>query len=119
MTIELRLPFPPTVNHHYGFRGWQRYIKPQGQQFRAEVFAAVRELDLKPLTGRLAVLVELFPDSRRRMDVMNREKPLCDALTHAGVWLDDSQIDDFRIVRREIVKGGAVRVVIDEIGSDT
>lgn len=115
MKIELVLPFPPTVNHHYGFRGWQRYIKPRGVQFRAEVCAEVRRLNLAPLTGRLAVLVELFPDSRRRMDVMNREKPLCDALTHAGIWLDDSQIDDFRIVRREVTKGGSVRVEIQQI----
>jgi crossover junction endodeoxyribonuclease RusA len=113
--MTLTLPFPPTLNHMYGFKGWQRYIKPAGRQFRAEVCRMVNEQGCEPMTGRLAVVVELFPDSRRRMDVMNREKALSDALTHAGLWTDDSQIDDFRIVRREIVKGGAVRVLVEEM----
>jgi crossover junction endodeoxyribonuclease RusA len=111
------LPFPPTVNHHVSTKGKMRFILPKGRQFRAEVCEIVLEKKLEPLTGRLKVFVELFPDSRRRMDIMNREKPLCDALTHAGVWLDDSQIDDFRIVRRQVQPGdGACKVIIYEKG---
>jgi len=54
------------------------------------------------------------PDKRRR-DLDNLPKALLDGLTHSGIWDDDSQIDDLRIMRGEIVKGGSVTVVIDEV----
>jgi crossover junction endodeoxyribonuclease RusA len=38
-----------------------------------------------------------------------------DALTHAGVWLDDEQIDELTVIRREKVKGGKMIVEINEI----
>jgi Holliday junction resolvase RusA-like endonuclease len=33
-----------------------------------------------------------------------------DSLTYAGVWEDDGQIDDLRIIRREVCPGGKVVV---------
>lgn len=114
--VILNLPFPPTVNHHISTNGKRRYILPKGRQFRADVCAIVIAKNLEPLTGRLRVFVELFPDSRRKMDIMNREKALSDALTHAGVWLDDSQIDEFTIIRCEVRPGeGKCRVIVTEL----
>jgi crossover junction endodeoxyribonuclease RusA len=42
----------------------------------------------------------------------NLGKALLDALAAAGVYEDDSQIDDFRIIRCPVVSGGKVLVVI-------
>ena len=39
-------------------------------------------------------------------------KATLDALTHAGVWLDDSQIDLLSVERAQVVKGGELRVTI-------
>ncbi|SFY16614.1 RusA family crossover junction endodeoxyribonuclease, partial [Azotobacter vinelandii] len=44
-------------------------------------------------------------------------KCLCDSLTHAGLWGDDSQIDDLRIVRGPVVKGGKITVKVGEIAA--
>ena len=66
----------------------------------------------------MAVFVRAFMPDKRRRDIMNLEKILSDSLTSAGVWLDDSQIDDFRIVRGSVEKGGRVEVVITEILND-
>jgi crossover junction endodeoxyribonuclease RusA len=45
----------------------------------------------------------------------NVPKAVFDALTHAGVWQDDSQIDDMRVTRCNVFKGGAVRVSVQEV----
>ncbi|MEY4713325.1 MAG: hypothetical protein RIS88_2775 [Pseudomonadota bacterium] len=45
-----------------------------------------------------------MPDRRRR-DLDNTLKATQDAMTHAGIWDDDSQIDDLRIVRKRDAAG--------------
>jgi len=58
------------------------------------------------LAGGLIVSILLrFPDKRRR-DIDNYAKAVLDALTDAGVWLDDSQINALSIVRGAIAKPG-------------
>ena len=40
---------------------------------------------------------------------------MLDALTHYGVWADDSQIDKLLLVRQEQKEGGEIIVVISEL----
>ncbi|NBW22487.1 MAG: RusA family crossover junction endodeoxyribonuclease, partial [Caulobacteraceae bacterium] len=40
--------------------------------------------------GSVRVVIEAFPPDRRKRDLDNILKSLLDALTHAGVWEDDS-----------------------------
>ena len=47
--------------------------------------------------------------------MFNIFKALGDSLTHAGVWDDDSQIDDLRITRGEVIRGGMLDVKIEVI----
>ena len=47
-------------------------------------------------SSRLGVIVRFKVKSRGRWDVDNRYKLLLDALTEAGIWADDSRIDDLR-----------------------
>lgn len=112
--ITLTLPYPPTINHLYGQRGSRKFIKKAGIAFRTAVAEIVSEAQIKTITGRVAVFVAAYMPDRRRRDIMNLEKILSDSLTNAGVWDDDSQIDDFRIVRKEVERGGKVVVVITE-----
>lgn len=67
------------------------------------------------MTGRLGVTIHCHVPDHRRRDLGNLEKCLCDSLTNAGIWEDDSQIDDLRLVRASKVEGGMVRVEIREI----
>lgn len=60
-------------------------------------------LRAQPLLGRLEMRVMLYYRDRRRTDVDNRVKPLQDALTHAGAYRDDTQID--RIIVERTVDG--------------
>jgi crossover junction endodeoxyribonuclease RusA len=52
------------------------------------------------------------PDRRRR-DLDNVLKSTLDSLTHAGVWDDDSQIDQLSVERGFLDKGkGFIRITI-------
>ena len=66
-------------------------------------------------SGPLAVVCEIYPPDGRRRDMDNVWKTLADSLTHAGVWLDDSQIVDLRLVRCDQREGGMVVVSVEEI----
>lgn len=116
--IILELPWPPTVNHMYGvMRSGRKYIKPAGVKFRQDVCEIVAAMGLKSITGRVQLIISAFPPDRRRIDLDNRIKATQDALTHAGVYLDDSQIDDLHIVRQMVIKGGRLKVLISEINN--
>lgn len=117
--IALTLPIPPTINHYYGQRrGGARYIKPAGIAFRKDVAEIIAEAGHKTIEGRVALFAAIYPADKRRQDLDNRSKALQDALTHAGLWLDDSQIDELTLVRKEVVKGGMVKIVVHEYNNN-
>lgn len=102
----LTIPFPPTLNHNIGRNGARYYKDDDYKRFQNQV----GWLWLKALppiwsqTTRYAVAIELIYDSKRRYDVDNRVKPILDALTKAGVWKDDVQVDVIVVARGEIDK---------------
>jgi crossover junction endodeoxyribonuclease RusA len=99
--IRFELPWPPSTNTYWRTtRQGRTYLSENGKQFKLDVQAAVLSLGYKRLEGRLAVNVTLFAPDKRRRDVDNfGGKAVLDALTSAGLWQDDSQIDDLHIVR--------------------
>jgi crossover junction endodeoxyribonuclease RusA len=118
MKTHISLPFPPSINHYYRHTARGVSILPAGRKFRVEVNAhVVAQRAAKGYAGRLVVLINAYPPDNRRRDVDNPIKPLLDAMTHAGVWVDDSQIHDLRIVWGEQVEGGAVLVTINPMGA--
>lgn len=109
--IKLTLPFPPTVNHMWGFAGKRKYLKKEAHEFRRIVQEACIEAKAK-IDGRIAIFIALYPPNNRKFDLDNRIKALQDALEHAGVYLDDEQIDTIICVRRNVIKGGMCKVVL-------
>ena len=109
------LPVPPSINHYYGtMRSGQKYIKPAGVAFRKEVAALLFQRIYK-MTGRVKIDIRVHFKDKRKRDIDNVIKSLLDALTHAGAWDDDSQIDDLHIMRGEVIKNGKVIIDICEI----
>lgn len=115
-SLSFVLPMPPSVNALYGTGPTgQKFLLGDQKHFRRQVIAYVRAAMNGPaLTGRLRVNVTLYFSDRRRADISNRIKAIEDALTHAGAYADDSQIDELnvaRIVRRAGEECCAVQIV--------
>ena len=128
---SFRLPMPPQVNNAKAvFQAKRRNGTPVGHpriittaEARAyfdvvtELWRRLPELRNPPLTSRVRLLLTFHFRDRRRQDLSNRIKVLEDALTNAGVWGDDSQVDDGRQLRGPIddTKVGYVDVVIESM----
>jgi crossover junction endodeoxyribonuclease RusA len=122
--VNLTLPWPPSANTYWrhptrGPLAGRHLISEKGRAYREAVAIQVRAQlgAFKPHTGLVLVTVEAFVPDRRRRDLGNLDKALMDSLTHAGVWDDDSQIDDQRIYRArdkngDLIIAGMVKVAI-------
>ena len=110
-SFEATLPWPPTVNTYYRHKVIGKlatvYVTQAGQAYRKAVNLCLMEHGVKTyaLEGDLRVEIEVFPPDRRKRDLDNLLKSLLDALTHAQVWVDDSQISDLRIYRNPMIAG--------------
>lgn len=114
--IEFSIPFPPSVNQITAvFRG-RKITSKRGREYRQEAVDAIKAQYRGPTqTGRLALHVTLYPPCRRKRDIDNYSKGILDAITAAEVWADDELVDDIRVVRGPVTKGGACLVQIYEI----
>lgn len=123
-SIGFELPFPPSVNHYWGQRvigkHVQRFIGKRGVEFRQQVDVAVQhckefcfEHFCKP-DVRLVMFIQVISPDRRRRDLDNLLKATQDALQHAGVYLDDEQIDQLVVNRdkEQIIKGGKLIITL-------
>jgi len=117
--LEIVLPWPPSINHYFGYGENRVYLKAKGKEYRKAVLNQINaQLDsMETITKPVKVRVEAWMPDKRKRDLDNLCKALLDAITHAGVWEDDSQIDDLRIYRARdeagnLLIGGMVKVRI-------
>ena len=121
--LAISLPWPPSTNkiwRHVVIAGSPRVLTSrEGREYREAARRAVMSDPMaffrKRLTGQLAVRLSCFPPDNRRRDLDNLAKAVLDALTHAGVWEDDSQIDLLQIERVRNTPNGRVSVTIQTI----
>jgi len=119
--LIMELPWPPSMNtywRHVMVRGRSvTMLSKKGREYRKNAAGALLQQGYVCLgiKDRLSVHLEVFPPDKRKRDLDNLPKGVLDALTKADVWKDDSQIDDLRITREHIVKGGLIVITIDEI----
>ena len=117
--IELTLPWPPSVNGYWrsptrGPLAGRHLISKRGREYRKAATQAVADQwQGDAMESRLSVTVRLCSPTRRQYDIDNMMKGLLDALTHAGIWQDDGQIDRLTIERGEVEKPGKAVVKVE------
>jgi crossover junction endodeoxyribonuclease RusA len=114
--IDITLPWPPTVNTYWLRRpdGKGVRVSAEGVSFREHCqWQAMAQKANIGMAGPLVVHITAHMPDKRRRDLDNILKALLDGLTHSGVWGDDSQVVDLRIVKAPTL-GGMVKVNISE-----
>jgi crossover junction endodeoxyribonuclease RusA len=109
----LRLPWPPSINNYYATFLGRRIVSREGRTYRKLINTYVGLARVTTRHERLGLLILAYPPDKRKRDLDNLLKPLLDALQSGGAFLDDSQIDDLRIKRMPICKGGKIEVNIE------
>ncbi|MBE8597885.1 RusA family crossover junction endodeoxyribonuclease [Xenorhabdus sp. BG5] len=115
-TYNLKLPWPPSVNHYWRHTQRGHYISKQGENYREAIIRLIEQQNLNINTlSRIKITITVHPPDRRKRDIDNLPKAVFDSLTHARFWADDEQIDDMHIMRGERVAGGCLDVQIWEL----
>jgi crossover junction endodeoxyribonuclease RusA len=111
------LPFPPSVNGYWGTRAsGGKYLTRKGKAYRQAALQAIG--DVETFSDSVAVYAVMHPPDARTRDVDNYWKGLLDAMTAAGVWIDDSQVRLQVGLMGGKVKGGQVDVYVEELTGD-
>lgn len=115
--LHLTLPFPPSLNsiwrsdivHIAGEPRIRVRLSARARTYRQAVVQACADQGHPTApTGRLIVIIDVHAPDHRTRDLDNLNKGLMDALTHAGLWADDSLIDELHLYRRANRPGGAI-----------
>jgi crossover junction endodeoxyribonuclease RusA len=130
--ITLTLPYPPSSNRYWRTAvvcgRAQTYPSDDAKAFKSEVRALALQAGVrKPIEGRIAIALQLYPqrpqdwvkrarrdpltwdDDVRCIDLGNCEKVLSDALNGVA-WVDDKQ--HRRILLERMEPDGEARVVV-------
>lgn len=116
MSQVLYLPYPPSVNTYWRANGKRRFISKAGVEFKKAVADYVISNNVPKFgAARLRLDIVIQPRSRRAFDLDNTCKAIFDSMMDAGVYDDDSQIDEFTIRRGAPSNGGGCIVIIEEL----
>lgn len=108
--IVIEIPFKTeSINHLYGFRGFRKFIKPEGKRIRKEIYNLIKKqnVDVSPfINKKLKLKVEIYENwftkkgDIYRKDVSNREKFQVDSIFNA-LGLDDKQIFHHTMIKKQ------------------
>ncbi len=109
----ITVPWPPSVNAAYRVFKNRIILAKVGRDYQETAIPIIQSQLRKCLYTSLSVTYWIYPPDKRKRDLANLDKILSDCMTKAGVWHDDSQIDDFRFKRMPEVTGGAIVAEIE------
>lgn len=109
MEMTAILPYPPSVNKIWRKSKNGIYLHPSVARFRKEVWALLFHKG-KFENAQVRLEVKVSPPDQRRRDLDNILKALLDAIMHAGVVNDDSQVCQLYVERLSTKKGGEIEI---------
>ena len=113
-SASFTLPWPPSVNRYWRSVNGRNILARDGREYRSLAIESlllqgVRGVRSGPIYVRI---IAHLPDNRRR-DIDNILKAPLDAMTHAGVYGDDSQVERLSIEKAR--PDGNPRLVVEVI----
>jgi Holliday junction resolvase RusA-like endonuclease len=91
------LPLPVPVNRQWRSSKGGVYLSAEARKKRAAIAAAIHAQiggqPKEPITGPCTISITWTPRDNRLADVDAYIKGCLDAITQAGCWLDDKQVD--------------------------
>ena len=118
MRLNIDLPWPPTINLYWRHTRHGIFLSQRGKDYREQVcYLCLQSQGFFDENTRLSVSILAYPPDRRKRDLDNVLKSLMDALMHAGVYPDDSQIDKLTISRNKPLDGRVI-VSIDTLSEE-
>lgn len=116
-TKSMLLPWSPSANEIWrSLRGTGRpYLAAKYRTYLKNVLAYYIAQGSPKFIGKepLQVTLRLFPPHNRSYDIDNRIKPTLDALTRAGLWIDDRYVRKLTVIAYVPVEKGAVIIEIE------
>lgn len=89
------------------------YLTPKARNWRDDAVEVIKDqFRYAPFSGRISLNIAFYVKSRGGWDIDNRSKVLLDALTEAGVWIDDQQVD---VLHTEIFVDGSQEEPITQV----
>jgi len=117
MVTELKLPYPPSINHYFSFYQGRPVLSKDARAYRHQVRRIAITAGIKPLMGPLAIRIDITPPDDRRRDCDNVQKAVLDALQHAGAFWDDSQVVWLLSIKHESQPSGTIKVQLGDVTS--
>ncbi len=87
-------------------------ISKEARDYKTTVNKLSHKWEPRRLEGRLFLQIMAYPPDRRRRDLDNLLKVTIDSIESAGLFDDDSQIDDLHIRRKSPVEGGKLECLV-------
>ena len=116
-TIELKFPFPPSVNHSHSVGKRKYFLGAKSLEFIDNALLILndwvkRHSDFTLIATPVRVIMILHEKNCRRRDILNYNKLLLD--TFKGIlWKDDVLIDEFFVKRGEVLSNNPhVEIII-------
>ena len=113
--IKIILPFPPSVNNYWKKWNNRIVISNEGRKYRqVVVYEALIQKVKRLFDKKLKMEIEVLRPDNRRRDLDNLLKATQDSMCYAGIYDDDSQIQDLRIYWSKDM-GGKLIITLTEI----
>lgn len=131
---KLTLPYPPSVNNYWKTKIVKRkvtkkmkrrpgltsitYLSERARKYRIDVgYLVLNQLGRAPnYKGPVAVIVKQFDGPGNRQDIDNSLKSLFDALEHAKIYANDSQIEELLVIKKRRAAIGRVEITVRPLG---
>lgn len=111
----LELPYPPSNNRYYRHVHGKVLLSREGKAYRLETLAR-RPPSGWPVPGRVKLTIEVYPPTMYGQDLDNIPKAICDALQSSNIIVNDQQVDQLIVHRRQKDGTPRVMVTLEEIG---